>query len=404
MAFESSIRPQRLGFIRETVTGATPTNPAWKAYSKVVETNTATLEAPISERRSVGSPDVHEFTAGSENHQFEVTYDMYNWFESAPGTPLDASYDGTMRAVNGELPASHSILQRNILGGGGTLGGGVRGYVVATGAKIGNVSISGEPESGDPIKVSLTYMAEKMRYYTINQPVSATALTIVSTSAEDTTQTITIENDAAAASEVVNINGITPVTTSATFATIDAAYLSAQCVGDIVVKVGANEVLRIYGKASYQNREGDRGIPLLGSGSHPGAVSGSPLFFLGNKIERDGDPMLDNVEISSVELTIDNNLDPQPSHKTIGRRINEGDRSVTLSATVYGNTASYNSTIEHLRVVQSDIEWELSAGTIELPGATLTSPGAVAHETSTATMSIDNTFTSKGVDIVTPVP
>jgi hypothetical protein len=402
MAFESGIRPQRLGFVRETSSGITPTNPTWLAYSNTVQSTSPTPEVTISERRSVGQHDVLDFSAGSETHQYEINYDLQSWFEVSAGVPLDAAYDGMFRRSNGEIFNTHSILQRDLLGGAGAAGGGSRMYTVVTGAKIGSVNISAEPESGEPMNVTLSYMAEKMRSYRVDQPLSATTLQVRSTSAADTTQTVTIESDGAATTETVTLNGVTPVATTATFATIDAIKLSAQTTGDVIVSDGVNDLAILYGKAAYGNREGDLGIPLLGSGSHPAPISGNFYYLLGDTITRDGNPIMNNVDISSVQLTVDNSLDPQASHKTIGRRINEGDRNVTIAATVYGNSASYDTIVDHLRVIQADIVWSISGGgSLTFPGACLMSPGSVAKETSMATMTIDNTFTSKGITITT---
>jgi hypothetical protein len=402
MAFESGIRPQRLGFVRETVPGVTPANPDWIAYSNTTQSTTLAPEVTIAERRRVGSADVQDFSGGSETHAYEIAYDLQQWFEASPGVPLDACYDGMFRNQNGEVFNTHSILQRDLLGGPGAAGGGSRMYTVISGAKIGTVAIAAEPESGEPVNVNLSYMAEKLRSYRVDQPATAATLSIVSSSTADTTQTLTIESDNSGTSETVSLNGTTPVTTTASFATIDALLLSAQCQGDVTISVGATVLATIYGRLSYDNREGDLGIPLLGTGSHPTLVAGEFEYLLGNTITRGGQPLMNDVDISSMSLTVENNLDPQPSHKTIGRRINEGPRDVQIGATIYGNTASFDTMREHLQLIKSDILWQLAGGTLEFPGAILMSPGTVVKETSQATMSIDNTFTSQGMNIITP--
>lgn len=400
MSVENALRPGRLEFIREALPGVTPENPQWLRYSNSYQSLNYTPAATMSERRRVGAFDVQNFSGGAEDHNFELNYDMQQWFVDSNGDPLDAAYDGMMRNEFGEVFNTHSVLEMIFMGGRGTAGGGVRQYVYSTGCKMDTVTITGEPDTGDPINVTAAYIAEKMRVYRVDQPASATLLTVRSTSASDSSQTLTIESDDAEVSETVSLNGTSAVTTSATFGSLDAARLSAECQGDVTIEdAQGNILMTIYGRGSYQNREGDIGLPLLGSGDRAAPIVGQFESLLGAVIERDGDPLLNDVDIASATVTVGNNLDPQPSHKTIGRRINEGDRDVTIAATVYGPTASYDSINEHLRIVQADIVWVFAQGTLLFPGSCLTEPGSIARETSVATMTIDNTFTSKGIVI-----
>lgn len=399
MSVESGIRPGRLEFVREVDPGVTPADPDWLRYSDSYQSLSYNPAATTSERRRVGAFDVQDFSAGSEDHTFELNYDMQQWFLSG-GNPLDAAYDAIERNQFGEVFNTHSVLEMIWMGGSGTAGGGVRQYVYSTGSKVDTLTLSGEPESGDPITNTLSYIAEKMRVYAVNQPSASTTLTVASTDAADTTQTLTLESDDGAVSEVVNLNGTTPSTTTATFDSLDAAFLSAECQGNVTIEDSLGNVLMtIYGRAAYQDREGDLGLPPLGTGSRGTAIGGSYESLLGDTITRGGDPILEDVDISSVSLTISNNLDPQASHKTIGKRINEGERSVQLTADVFGPRASFDSINEHLRIVQADIDWVMSGGTLRLPGACLTEPGGISRETGTATMTISNTFTAKGIVI-----
>lgn len=402
MSVESGIRPGRLEFVRETDPGVTPTDPDWLRFSDSYQSVSYTPTATMSERRRVGHYDVQNHSAGAEDHTFEVEYDLQRWFVDGSGDPLDAAGDGMLRNEFGEVFATHSVVERIIMGGRGTAGAEARQYVVHLGAKIGTVTGDGEPESGDPFKITLGYTAEKSRVYRLDQPDGDTTLTVKSTDAGDTTQSLELEDDDAGTSESVDLDGTTEVTTTASFGSIDAALLSAECEGDVTVEDSSgNVLLTIFGRDSYQDREGDLGIPPLGNGSHGAEVGGDFESLLGDTFERGGSPLLEDVDINSAGFTIDNNLDPHASHKTIGKRINEGDRSVSLNTTVFGPTASYDVVNEHLRVVESDIVWTFTGGTLTFPKAVLTDAGTISRETSQATMTIDNVFTSRGITVAT---
>jgi len=79
--------------------------------------------------------------------------------------------------------------------------------------------LSGDPSTGLPLVMALEYEAKRARSYKVGQP-SGEALTVKSTSADDTSQTLTIESDRATESEDVSLDGTTAVTTTASFDSI----------------------------------------------------------------------------------------------------------------------------------------------------------------------------------------
>lgn len=396
MPFESGIRSSRLEWVREDTEGTPPTDPSWSLFSDAHSSSSPSFSPVISERRKVGDYDLIEIVAGAEDHEWEVTYDLQQ--QIADGT--EAAYDGMARLTEGELPSSHTIVERNILGGTGTAGGGSRLYYVATGALVNSVDLSGEPESGEPIQVTLGYMVEKLRPYKVDQPSSGTTLDVVSTSANDTSQTLTIEDDGAGTSEDVSLNGTTTVTTTATFSSIDAARLSAECEGDVTISDGSgNTLMTIYGSSTYQEREGDLGVPALGSGSHASAIGSSYEIFLGDTVQRGGNPFMNDVDINSIGMTVENNIESTASHQTIGKRLSEGPRDISVNASIFGEKASYDSAIEHLQINASDIVWTLTNTTLTVADAVLTDVGTIDRETDLAVMVIDNTFTGQGLTI-----
>jgi hypothetical protein len=371
-------------------------------YSDAVQNVSFNPTASISARGNVGSPDIANFNAGTESHEFSITYDLQNFFVDATPDPVDAAGDGMLRLADGSLPSSHSVVSRDAAGDLGADGGGSRIYTVATGALINNVELSGDPENGDPIVVSLSYLCENMRLYKIDQPSAGTTLEAVSTSADDITQTVTVEDDDAAMTEDIGpLTGVTPVTGSSSFTSIDSINLDLECVGDVTISDGSVDLAIIYGSESYNNRGGDLGTPLLASGSHATAIGSGYETILGDSIERpSGTSMLDPACISSVSMSIDNSIEASSCVFTIGKKLNEGARTVELSSTLFSPSGSYDSAVEHLQAVQNNIVWTLTGGTVTLTDAVMTSIGSLARDTGMALMTVDNTFQGKSVTLV----
>lgn len=397
---ESGLRPGRLEYVPETTFGSAPTDPAWVLFSDSVQSLNFGPQATISPRRKVGDADIQDFNAGAEDHTFEVTYDLQEWLDSG------AANAGIARNADGTL-SSHSIVYRETLGDGQNATG-RRVYYVVEGAKIDNVSVSGEPETGDPIMVTLSYMAQKIRTYVVDMP-DTEQLSIVSSDAADT-MNITVEDDGAAIAETFALTGTTPVTTTATnFATIDALRLASAPKGNITVSgvTSGNTLAIIYGTDAYDTRGGDLGIPALGSGSHGSALGGAYENFLGDTVERaGGTPLLEgsngitaDVCISSIEFAVANNLEPTTCHTTIGKKINEGARTITVGVNIYGEKAAYEATTEHLRKTEVDFVWTLTGGSLTFVGSVLTDLGDIAFETEQAVLTTDHTFTAKSLTI-----
>lgn len=394
MPYESGIRALRLEFVRETTEGVTPTNPAWLVYSDAVQNFEVSPTASINPRSNVGTPDVVNFNAGTESHEFSVTYDLQRWFTSAG----DAAYDGMFRNADGALPASHSMVARARSGDDGADDGGSYIFYVATGAKIGTVTLAGEPENGEPITVTLNYMCRKLRAYQVDQPAASGVVSIVSTDNADT-MNITVESVDADETETIALTGTTPAVGAVSFPEIDAALLASQPKGNVTISIGGTGLMTIYGTDAYGGREGDLGIPLLGTGSHGAAVGTAYENILGDTITRGGSPLGIDADIASVSLTVENNIESSSTVYSIGKILSEGMRDVTLSANIFGPTASFDSMMDHLRAVESDVVWTLTGGTLTLTGAALTSMGSVARDTGLALLTVDNTFQGKNIVI-----
>lgn len=395
---ESGLRPGRLEYVRETTFGTPPTNPAWSFFSDIYQSVGFGPGPNISPRRKVGDEDVQAFNAGAENNSFDVTFDQQVWFDSG------AAGDAITRQSNGCL-YSYTIVERIILGT-GLDGGDRRLYTVVTGAKPDTLSVTGEPESGDPIITTLNYLAQKVRAYIIDQPGSSTGLTVESTDAGDSgaTYTVSVEDDGAAIAEQLQLNGTTPVATSSSaFTSVDAFFYdgSATPQGDIILKTaGGTTLATIYGADSYQDREHDTGVPLLGTGSHASAIGSAYENLIGDTIERpSATSLLDGVDITTFGFTVNNNLQAEASHLSIGRKIYEGARDITIEGSIFGEKAGFEAMSEAMRKVENDIVWTLSGGSLTFTGAVLTDIGGIVRETEQAVMTVDTTFMSKGLTI-----
>lgn len=396
---ESGILNQRLEYVRESTYGTVPTNPDWLPFSDNIMSLSTSPSAPVGAIRTLGSADINEHFLGAEEHSLEVDYHLQQGILSG-GNPQDASADGLTRGSDNLLPNSHTVLKRDTLDAGGAAGGGARIYTVATGCKIGTVSLAANPEDDLPVDVTLSYTPRKVRFYQIDQPASSTSLEVVSTDAGDTTQTLTIEDDSGTTEDVA-LNGTTVVTTAKLdWTSIDAARLDAETVGDVTIGDGTNTLMTIHGTATYNGRDGDLGVPVTGTGSHASALGSAYERLIGDTIERPaGTDLLGGVDISSVELTVENNLDVQAHVGGIERQAFEGVRDVTLSTSVFGASPSVSIIREHLQKAQNNIVWTLDNSTLTLNTAILSDPGTVQKQTEQAVWIADTTFEAQSLTV-----
>ncbi len=399
MPLESPYRNHRIEFIRE-VAGVTPTDPAWLLFSDSVQDMGSASAAVIHDMMKVGSVDVIGFERGVDDASFRIVYYLQRWIVDGPGNPLDASGDGMQRSADNETPSPHTIVVRRSDATGGADAGGKRIYTVCEGAEPNTVTIEGEPGSGEPVKVTIDYLATKIRSYEIDQPAASGTITVESTDATDTTQTVTVEDEGAGTSEGVALNGTTPVASASSFADIDAALLSAQTKGDVIIKKGANTLLTIEGKDSYDGVEGDLGTPLLGSGSHASAIGGAYEKFLGDTVERPGGTSLDD-NIASISLTVNNNIEAEATHNTFKKRLSAGRRVVQVKANVFSDRASPKALNEQLTLTANDIVWTMTGGTITAVGAVMKDSGGRKTTLGQAIAQQGETFESKGLTVST---
>lgn len=398
---EAGIRNTSAYFVREASQGVVPTNPDWLRFSDSIKSLTATPQANIFQRRNIGSPNVQGFHGGSEDHSFGIQYYPQRFLVDGSGAALDAAGDVLLRDADNDLAASHALFVVQDFAAGGALSAGRRIYTVGLGGKVATVTLSGEPESGEPIVTDMQYQFEKLRSYVIDQLDADVAVTVESTSTADTTQTVTVEDRGVANSASLALNGTTPVSSGATtFADIEGFFLSAETEGDVILKKsGGAEIARIYGRNSYQDREGDLGVPALGSGSYESALGSAYTLFVGSTVKwPSGTDLADTV--MQLSFTVNNNLEAKPRIDSLRRRIYAGDVSIEVGATIFGEKDTHDKFIKHLQVTEQNLIWTLSNGVITAVGAVCTDPGSREYATSRATMDRGATFTGKSITAV----
>jgi hypothetical protein len=387
---DSGIRNHRVEFVREASPGETPTDPAWERFSDTLETALVTeADVQIESQRGVGDYEVQNHFSGPEDHSASIEYHLQRFFTDGAGVPADASGDAFLRAANGGVKNTHTVVDRADHGG-------TRTYTVAKGAYPNLDELSGDPGSGLPIVVTLAYEVKNVRSYKVGQPDGET-LTVSSTDASDTSQTLTIESDDGTTTEDVLLGGTTSVTTTESFSSIDALELDAETVGDIVVEDGSgNELARLYGANSYDTAGGDLGIPALGAGSHADPIDTDYEVFLDDQITQGGADLA--AEIRSASCSVSNNYEKAGVAGTTEQAVHVGQQDLEFTATVAGDFQGHENLTDHVQANEFDLEWTLDGGTITFAGCVLSSPGEVGPSSGDVISVMDSGFTAKSVD------
>jgi len=386
---DSGIRNHRVEFVREDSPGVVPADPSWNLYSDTLETALVTeADVQIEAQRGVGDYEVQNHFAGPEDHSASIEYHLQKFFVDGGGNPNDASGDAIVRAANGGVANTHTIVDRADHGG-------TRTYTVAKGAYPNLDELSGDPGSGLPIAVSLAYEVKSARAYTVEQP-SGETLSVSSTDSSDSTQTLTIESDDASTTEDVSLDGTTSVTTTATFDSIDALELDAETVGDVVIEdSGGNELARLNGSSVYDVAGGDLGIPALGSGSHASSVGSSYEQFIDDQITKGGSDLA--AEVRSASFSVSNNYEKAGVMGSSEQAIHVGQQDTEFTATVAGNFSGQENLNDHIQTNEFDLVWNFDGGSVTFHDAVLSSPGEVGPSAGDVISTQDSTFEAKGV-------
>lgn len=409
-ATEGGIRSKRYEYVQESTVGTPPSNPSWSLPSDNVTNFEWSPSAGVELRRGTGTADVVEVHNGPEEHEVTVEYDMQQFPTDGSGNPNSLDGDGILRdGPQNALPNTHTFVAREEKDGltsGQTVNGSTskdtRTYVVMVGGYISEVEYSGDPGSDQPVTVTVTYQAEKVREYQLDQPGSSQTLDITSTSTNDTSQDVTIENEDAGTTETITLSGTSTVTTTTSFSDIDAIRLSAETEGDVQISgtSSGDQLAVIRGQNFYGHGEGDLGVPLLGTGSHASAIGSSYETILSDTVERPSGTSL-AFELNSVSFTVSNNIDARERVGTPRMAMSAGNRDVEVATTIIGETESVEQAEQHLGARTQDVVWTLDGGTLQADNAPLTDFSGVAYEAGESALSLDNTFTGQGLTVST---
>jgi len=419
---ESGLKNHRTEFVREDVDAdgnpVTPADPSWETVSDRVYTVDWSPSPGLQGDRGLGDVDQDEHEKGPEEHELVVAYALQRWFVDDNGDPHDLAGDALVRDGDNRIPNSHTFVDREDKGeiaAASTAEGKENGkagasaketriYTVVRGGKP-NATITVDPGDQQPAQVEVTYTAEKGRRYQIDQPSTAGTIHVESTSDSDTSQTLTIEDEGAATTEDVDLNGTTTVATTSNFGDIDALELDSETEGDVLVYEddggAAGELLAILdGSDSYDGIEGDTGVPALGAGSHASAIGSDYFRTLTDSITLGGsaDYWFD---INSKELSVDNNYERRPRDDSLRQRVEGGVRGVELSVTTYGESQSVSDARRSLQNDGANISWSFPGtsvgnGDIDLNSAKLTDPGIGPYEAEQSQMTLDEVFSPEG--------
>jgi hypothetical protein len=365
---ESGLFTGRAEFLREDTTGQVPADPAYRFFSDNVRDFTHTPGLNINRRDGLGTPDAVDHDQGNEEPEMEFIYDLQNAVVDGSDDPDDASGDAWLRNGDGRVPNTHHIRVRESREASDpddpTNASGCRIYTIGKGGHA-DVEKELDPADGRPVEVTLTYACEKVRDYDIFQPPGDEALDVVSTDTNDTSQTLTIEDDAGTA-EDVDLNGMTPVTTAkADWDSIRALELDAEASGDVTVSMSTSgdTLATIRGAAYYsggsQDLEGDLGVPAIGSGSLATAIGTAYERFHGASVTRGGSAL--DYDLNRVGISCDNGYDPMPRTDSTRSRYYEGNRDLTVEADVVGWGASVDYHDQALGLNGEDIVIKLSS-------------------------------------------
>lgn len=395
---ESGQLPGRYEWVEEPSRGEVPTDPSWKYASDVVRSFEMGAGASLGRQDSLGTAEAVDHNRGMEEPSLSTGYDLQRFPVDDSNNPQDPSGYGLIRDTYNRLPGSLLWVGRREYPGGND-DAGVREYSVVRGAVANSVSATLDPSSENPILMEIDWQPQKARSYLIHQPSSSTTLDIVSTDDGDTMD-VTIESEGGSTTDTVTLTGTTSVTSTESFSDIDAVWLTDNPTGDIEISDGSDTTfMTIEGGLTYsdddQPVDGDRGVPILGSGSHASEIGTSFEHFVGDRFERPSGEAV-RARVNSASWTVENGVEPSTIQTSRLPAVDEGNRAVSVEADIAGEYVSHESMMESLQKVQDNLEHELSGGTITFNNTVPTDSATRSEEADQAVASMSETLAASG--------
>lgn len=351
-----------------------PSNPSWNRFSDYVESYPGwSGEANVEAQTPAGAGFAADHFRGPEEHDLTIQWWMQRFFIDSSSNPNDPVGELLTHSYGTQWPC-HEVLMRRTVDDGGVDGAGFREFVYGRGCRPISASVPGDPSESSPLVAEATYACERVRQYIVHQPSDGTTLTVVSTSSNDTMD-ITIEQEDGT-SETITLNGTTSVTGSTSFTDIDAFWLSAEPEGDISIQDdSSNDLLEdpITG-SNTDGVEGDRGVPLTGSGSHASAIGTDPAdyLFAGTSTTYDGGALAQSPpseRIHALDLSLEVDESREPRQTTRRQAIDGGPMTVSVEPDLSGPYESAKQKYRYFTGFEGDVVYTFPDGTVTVKNA-----------------------------------
>lgn len=387
-----------------------PTDPSWNRYSDYIQSYPGwSGDAGVEGQTPAGTGDLADHFRGAEEHDLAIQWWMQRFFVDGSGDPNDPVGELLTHDYQSDFPM-HEVLIRREVDSGGAKGAGFREYVYASGAKPISGSAPGDPSASNPIMAEAGYAVEKTRQYIIHQPATSVTPEVASTSSSDTGQTVTVESEDGSTSDTFTLDGTTKVTGSgaASFSDIDAIWVDGDHEGDIQVYDGnGNELLEdpITGSAT-DGVESDRGVPLIGAGSHASSIDTDPeqYLFLGTSSTWGGGALAESAaadRVHALDLSIEVDETREPRQQTRRQAIDPGPRTASVEADLAGPYESAKQNYNYFTGRAADLVYTYPDGTVTLKNAQPTDTDDVDREGGDANALYGITLEAHGSPAVT---
>jgi hypothetical protein len=406
----NNIRAEWVPSDRSSGTPRPPTDPSWNRFGDYIKAYPGWSGDAGTEGQSVaGSGDLEDHFRGSEEHDLTVSWWMQRHFVDSSGNANDPIGELITADYQSAWP-THEVVFRRSVADGGELGAGFREFVVASGAKPLVGTVPGDPSESEPIVLEAEYGCEKVTQLVIHQPADSVTPKIKSTSRADTSQTVTVESEDASTTDTFTLNGTTKVTgnSGSSFSDIDAIRVDGDHEGDIMLFDGSGTEL-LEDPITGSNTDGveaDRGVPLLGSGSHASAIGTDPenYLFLGTSTTYDGGALAESADadrLHALDLSIEVDEERNARQGTRRQAIDPGIRTISVEADVAGPHESANQNYQYYVGKEGDIVYTFPDGTVTVANAQPAETDDVEREGGDANAIYGVTFEGHGSTAIT---